>query len=112
MNSERYKNVIKLIVNQTNYTEEESKKKLKEWNNDYMKVIKEYLNPNFQNKKVEIKNESTNQKMMSEIRHFMDQASQTYINGKHGIETNAEKLQKQLMINAANQRYKNKKNEE
>ena len=89
-----------------------SKKKLKEWNNDYMKVIKEYLDPNFQNKKVEIKNVSTNQKMMSEIRNFMDQASQTYIIGKNGIETNAEKLQKQLMINAANQRYKNKKNKE
>jgi len=109
MSSERYKHIIKLIINQTNYTEEESEKKLKEWNNDYMNVIKEYLNPNFQNKKVEKKNTSTNQKMMSEIRNFMDQASQTYINGKNGIETNTEKLQTQLMINAANQRYKNEK---
>ena len=47
---------------------------------------------------------------MSEIRNFMDEASQTYINGKNGIETEEEKLRKQLAINAANQRYKNKSN--
>jgi len=110
MSSERYKNLVKLIKSQTNYTDEEAIEKLNEWNNDYIKVIKEYLNPNFQNKKVEQKKMSTNQKMMSEIRNFMDEASQTYINGKNGIETNEEKLRKQLAINAANQRYKNKSN--
>jgi len=108
MDTERYKQVIKLVRNQTNYTEEEAIEKMNVWNNDYMSVIKEYLNPNFENKKKEEKKLSTNQRMMSEIRNFMDDASQTYINGKNGIETNGEKLQKQLMINAANQRYKNK----
>ncbi len=109
MDTERYKQVINLVKSQTNYNDEQIKKKLIEWNNDYMSVIKEYLNPNFQNKKKPKKNLSTNQRMMTEIRNFMDEASQTYINGKNGIETNGEKLQKQLMINAANQRYKNKK---
>jgi hypothetical protein len=107
MSSERYKNLVKLIKNQTNYTDEEAIEKLNEWGNDYIKVIKEYLDPNFQNRKIERKKMSTNQKMMSEIRNFMDEASETYINGKNGIETNEEKLRKQLAINAANQHYKN-----
>ena len=54
--------MVKLIKSQTNYTDEEAIEKLNEWNNDYIKVIKEYLNPNFQNKKVERKKMSTNQK--------------------------------------------------
>ena len=44
---QRYEGALSLIKSQTNYTEEESKKKLDEWNGNYMNVIKEYLNPNF-----------------------------------------------------------------
>ena len=42
---QRYEGAIALIKSQTNYTEEEAKKKLTEWNGNYMNVIKEYLNP-------------------------------------------------------------------
>ena len=47
----RYTGAISLIISQTNYTEEEAKNKLEEWNGNYINVIKEYLNPNFKKKK-------------------------------------------------------------
>ena len=62
---------IKIIVSQTNYTVDEAKKKLNEWNGEYMNVIREYLNPNFNAPKKE-KVMPVNQKIMTEIRNFMD----------------------------------------
>ena len=50
--SERYKGAIALIKSQTNYSEKEAVEKLEEWEGDYMKVMKEYLNHDFQKKKV------------------------------------------------------------
>ena len=46
--------------------------KLKEWDNNYMNVIREYLNPNFNKKKKETKKQSTNQRMMREIRNLLN----------------------------------------
>ena len=43
----REKEVINLVMRQTDYTEEEAIDRLKKWNNNYINVIKEYLNPNF-----------------------------------------------------------------
>ena len=40
---------INIIINQTNYSKEKALEKLKEWEYDYMNVIREYLNPNFNN---------------------------------------------------------------
>ena len=34
---------IKKVISQTNYTEEEAKEKLKLFNCDYMRVIKDYM---------------------------------------------------------------------
>ena len=51
--SERYKGAIALIKSQTNYSEKEAVEKLEEWEGDYMKVMKEYLNPDFKKKKSE-----------------------------------------------------------
>ena len=62
---------INIIITQTNYTREKAIEKLLEWENNYMNVIKEYLNPNFQNKTNE-KKITNNQKIFSEIRNFMD----------------------------------------
>ena len=39
------------ILNQTNYDKETAIEKLKQWNNDYTNVIREYLNPNFKKKR-------------------------------------------------------------
>ena len=69
----RENEIIKLVMNQTNYSEEETKDKLKEWNNNYINVIKEYLNPDFNKpKEKEEENISLNQKMMKGYRDFMD----------------------------------------
>ena len=49
--SQRYSGALALIKSQTNYTEDEAIEKLKQWDGNYMNVIKEYLNPDFQKKK-------------------------------------------------------------
>lgn len=70
--SNREKEVIKLVMRQTDYTEEQAKEKLAQWNNNYINVIKEYLNPNFNKTKKEAKSKTLNQQMLGEIRTFMD----------------------------------------
>ena len=51
MNSqERYSGAVSLIMSQTNYSKETASEKLELWDGNYMNVIKEYLNPNFQKK--------------------------------------------------------------
>ena len=72
---------LKIIMTQTNYDEEMARKKLKEWDNDFIKVIKEYLNPNFQEKKVE-KKTTVNQKIIGEIRKFKDKQDGVYLEKK------------------------------
>ena len=95
MNSEqRYNGAIALILSQTNYTEDEAKEKLEKWEGKYINVIKEYLNPDFDKKKKEIKTRSNNEKMMSEIRNFMDTASQQYEKRKKEEERKKEYLKK------------------
>ena len=76
--NKRYEGAISLIKSQTNYTEEEAKGKLEEWNGNYMNVIKEYLNPDFRNKKKKPEKKSVNEKMMFEIRNFMDTAAKEF----------------------------------
>ena len=69
----RRKAMIELIMRQTDYTEEIARIKLEQWKNDYLKVIKEYMNPNFQDKKEEQPQSTTkNQMIYGEIRNFMD----------------------------------------
>ena len=77
----RYIGAIALIKSQTNYTEKEAKEKLEKWEGKYMNVIKEYLNPNFNKKRKENK-KSNNEKMMYEIRNFMDTANTGYLKRK------------------------------
>ena len=92
-NNKRYNGAIALIKSQTNYTEEEAKEKLEKWEGNYMNVIKEYLNPNF-NKKKEVNTKSTNEKMMYEIRNFMDTANAGYLRRKKEEEKKNEYLKK------------------
>jgi len=75
--NQRYNGAISLIKSQTNNTEEEAKIKLEEHDGNYMNVIKEYLNPNFKNKKKK-ERKTTNEKMMYEIRNFMDTAARQF----------------------------------
>ncbi len=70
-------NTLKLIMNQTNYSEETALEKLQKWDNNYMNVIREYLNPNFNKPKNIVKNKSVNQMVMTEIRTLMNSIQQT-----------------------------------
>ena len=76
--NQRYTGAISLIKSQTNYTEEQAKVKLEEHDGNYMNVIKEYLNPNFRNKKKKPEKKTVNEKMMFEIRNFMDTAAEQF----------------------------------
>jgi len=97
--------IISMILRQTSYTEEETIEKLKLWDNNYINVIKEYVNPNFQHKKP-VQHKSTNQNVMSEIRNFMDLATKGYENRKRQEEINKEKQKK--AINFYNSQIKNR----
>ena len=68
--------VIK-IMNQTNYTKEEATNKLILFNNDYIKVIKDYMNipiPIPEEKKVK----SVNQEIFRQIRIKLDNSMKDY----------------------------------
>ena len=64
--------MIDLILRQTAYDRETAANKLKAWDYNYLNVIKEYMNPNFQSKPTIEKQAPLNQMIYSEIRNFMD----------------------------------------
>lgn len=75
------KKVIDLIIRQTNYDETEAMNKLLEHDNDYLKVIKNYMNPttiktdkHFDNRP----KKTTNQLMYCEFRNLMDDSAKNY----------------------------------
>lgn len=78
----REKEVINLVMRQTDYTEEEAIDRLKKWNNNYINVIKEYLNPDFDKPTQKSKPKTLNQQMMGEIRQFMDDVYVKFENRK------------------------------
>jgi len=88
-------NSINIILNQTDYSKDKALEKLKEWEYNYMNVIREYLNPNFKNKK-ENKPQSVNQMMMTEIRNLL-----TNIQNNH-IQKNQELSQEKLKLDSNN----------
>lgn len=71
---------IKIVCSQTNYDKETAIEKLKEFNNDFIKVIKQYLNPNFDKpvEKKKIKKNQINQEIISQIRRFKDKQCEKY----------------------------------
>ena len=89
--------MIKFVVMQTDYSNEVAEEKLKEHEYNYIKVIKEYLNPT-EKKAPTTTNRSTNERMMDEIRTFMDTANRQYIQRKeYGEKKDA--LQKKMYEN-------------
>ena len=66
----RHEKIIDLIIRQTNYSKEEAEQKLKEWKGNYLNVMKEYINPDFNSKKREETKKSLNEQIMTEIRNF------------------------------------------
>lgn len=67
--------LIEMVMRQTEYTYEEAEKKLTEYNNNYMNVIRDYMGV----KKTEEKQvTSINQHVYKEIRGLMDTAADRY----------------------------------
>ena len=78
---------LELIMNQTNYSKEIALEKLKQWDNNHMNVIREYLNPNFQKPKQK-KQKSVNQMVMNEIRNLMNEIQKTADQQKLKLDSN------------------------
>ena len=97
--TQRYNGAISLIKSQTNYSEEEARIKLEEHDGNYMNVIKEYLNPNYKDKKKTTNKKTVNEKMMYEIRNFMDTASSDFKKRK------AEEEEKQKYLKAVYDKF-------
>lgn len=87
-NSEKFKSCIKIIISQTNYDEKKATEKLIKYNEDFIKVIKEYLNPNFNKKKPieKITKDNVNQIIITQIRDFKDKQDRTYLSKKETTE--------------------------
>tara|TARA_B100001057_G_C22690717_1_gene887656 strand:+ start:205 stop:624 length:420 start_codon:yes stop_codon:yes gene_type:complete len=78
MAEKRKQEIINLVMRQTDYNFEMANKKLTEWNGNYLYVIKEYMNPNFQKTVKKIEKKTQNQMIMGEIRDFMDDVTKKY----------------------------------
>ena len=63
---------LELVLNQTNYTIEEAQQKLKEHNNDEMKVLREYLGIDKLRTHQPKEKITKNQKIYKAIRTIMD----------------------------------------
>ena len=74
-NDDLEKHVAK-VMTQTNYTEEEAKEKLRLFNCDYMRVIRDYMG--IPEKKVENKVKSVNQEIFRQIRTKLDSSMREY----------------------------------
>jgi len=74
-NDEVDKHVIK-VMSQTNYTEEEAKEKIRLFNCDCMRVIKDYMG--IPDKQKEIKVKSVNQEIFRQIRTTFDSSNKEY----------------------------------
>lgn len=67
---------VKLVMSQTNYTEEQAIEKLKLFNCDYMRVLKDYMG--IPEKKEEKKIKSVNQEIYKQIRTTLDTTMRDY----------------------------------
>ena len=77
---QRQEALIDLVSRQTDYDRATIETKLKEWDNNYLNVIKEFMNPNF--KKIPASkpsNQSKNQMIYGEIRNFMDDVNRQHL---------------------------------
>ena len=81
---DRQKEIINLVKRQTNMTEDEITEKLKVHKGNYLDVIKEYILDGKKKETVQEKH-STNQKIMGEIRNFMDDVNNQYERRKRYI---------------------------
>ena len=75
--SRKHEAIIALVRRQTDYSRDTSIQKLQQFEGNYIKVIREYLNPNSITTESK-KDKTVNQTIMSEIRYFMDDVNNDY----------------------------------
>ena len=73
LQAHRRKEIIKLICRQTDYSEEKATERLIFWKENYLYVLKEYMNPTFDPSIKKSTSLSMNQRVFGEIRNFMNQ---------------------------------------
>jgi hypothetical protein len=69
---------IKKVMSQTNYTYEVAKQQLLLFNNDYIKVIKDYMGISDKKDNSNQKITSVNQEIFRQIRHKLDSSMKDY----------------------------------
>jgi len=83
-NNDELNKYVKLVMSQTNYTEEQAIEKLKLFNCDYMRVLKDYMGiPEKKEEKVK----SANQEIYKQIRTRLDSTMKEY-REKHPVDIN------------------------
>lgn len=83
-NNDELNKYVKLVMSQTNYTEEQAIEKLKLFNCDYMRVLKDYMGiPEKKEEKVK----SANQEIYKQIRTRLDNTMKEY-REKHPVDIN------------------------
>jgi len=83
-NNNEIQEKVEMILRQTNYTEEEAKNKLKDFNYDHIQVVKSYLGIP-EKKEPPIK--TVNQEIYKQIRHKLDSNMREYNLRKERDET-------------------------
>jgi hypothetical protein len=83
-NNNEIQEKVEMILRQTDYTEEEAKNKLKEFNYDHIQVVKSYLGIT-EKKENPIKN--VNQEIYKQIRYKLDSTMREYNLRKERDET-------------------------
>jgi hypothetical protein len=83
-------NKIQMIMRQTDYNEDDSRKKLDEFEGDHIKVIKFYMG--ISDKKETVK-KSLNQEIYRQLRSKLDDSMKNYNNKQH------EKLKEEIEAN-------------
>ncbi len=91
---------VKMVMSQTTYTKEEAKEKLKLFNYDYIKVIKDFMN--IPEKKVQVK--TVNQEIYKQIRYTLDESMRKY-NEKNPV--NIDQIRENIQESQANLEKKN-----
>ena len=86
---------VKMVMSQTTYTKEEATEKLKIFNYDYIKVIKDFMK--IPEKKIEVK--TVNQEIYKQIRHTLDDSMRKY-NEKNPI--NIDQIRENIQESQAN----------
>lgn len=86
---------VKMVMSQTTYTKEEANEKLKFFNYDYIKVIKDFMK--IPEKKIEVK--TVNQEIYKQIRHTLDDSMRKY-NEKNPI--NIDQIRENIQESQAN----------